>query len=63
VVLLGAAGGAGYAKRANSYEQTRWEIRVRMDDGTMRTVTSDYEPAFEQGDRVRIYGRQVELDR
>jgi outer membrane lipoprotein SlyB len=61
VVLLGAAGGAGYAKRPNSYERPRWEIAVRMDDGSRRTVTHDYEPAIQAGDRVRVYGTQLEL--
>jgi outer membrane lipoprotein SlyB len=61
VVLLGAAGGAGYAKRPNSYERPRWEIAVRMDDGSRRTVTHDYEPVMQAGDRVRVYGTQLEL--
>ncbi len=61
VVLLGAAGGAGYAKRPNSYERPRWEIVVRMDDGSRRTVSHDYEPTLREGDRVRVYGTQLEL--
>jgi len=61
VVLLGAAGGAGYAKRPNSYERPRWEIAVRMDDGSRRAVTHDYEPTLREGDRVRVYGTQLEL--
>jgi outer membrane lipoprotein SlyB len=61
MVLLGAAGGAGYAKRPNSYERPRWEIAVRMDDGSRRAVTHDYEPAVQVGDRVRVYGTQLEL--
>ena len=61
MVLLGAAGGAGYAKRPNAYERPRWEIKVRMDGGTVRTVTHDYEPALREGDRVRVYGTQLEL--
>lgn len=61
MVLLGAAGGAGYAKRPNSYERPRWDVTVRMDDGTRRTVGNDYEPTLREGDRVRIYGTQLEL--
>jgi outer membrane lipoprotein SlyB len=61
MVLLGAAGGAGYAKRPNSYERPRWEIVVRMDDGSRRTVSHDYEPTLREGDRVRVYGTQLEL--
>lgn len=60
MVMLGAAGGAGYAKRPNSYERPRWEIVVRMDDGSRRTVNNDYEPALREGDRVRVYGTQLE---
>ena len=61
MVMLGAAGGAGYAKRPNSYERPRWEIVVRMDDGSRRTVSHDYEPSLREGDRVRVYGTQLEL--
>ena len=61
MVLLGAAGGAGYAKRSNAYERPRWEIKVKMDGGDIRTVTHDYEPALREGDRVRVYGTQLEL--
>jgi hypothetical protein len=63
MVMLGAAGGAGYARRPNSYERSRWEIIVRMDDGTPRTIINDYEPALREGDRVRVYGTQLELVR
>lgn len=61
MVVLGAAGGAGYARRPRSAERERWEIAVRMDDGSRRTVTHDYEPALQAGDRVRVYGTQLEL--
>lgn len=61
IVMLGAAGGAAYAKRPQAYQKTRWEIVVKMDDGSSRTVGIDYEPLLQEGDRVRVYGRQVEL--
>jgi hypothetical protein len=60
VVMLGAAGGAGYANRPKSYERPRWEIVVRMDGGTTRTIARDFEPALREGDRVRVYGTQLE---
>lgn len=61
MVMLGAAGGAGYAKRPNAYERPRWEIVVQMEGGGARTVHNDYEPALREGDRVRVYGTQLEL--
>ncbi len=61
MVVLGAAGGAGYAKRPNAYQRQRWEIVVKMERGGVRTVTNDYEPALREGDRVRVYGTQLEL--
>ena len=60
MVLLGAAGGAGYATRPKAYERPRWQIVVRMDGGGQRTVHHDYEPALREGDRVRVYGTQLE---
>lgn len=61
VVLLGAAGGAGYAKRPNAYQRPRWQVAVRMDDGSRRSVSLDYEPELREGDRVRVFGTQLEL--
>ena len=61
MVILGAAGGGGYAKRPNSYEQPRWDVEVRMDAGGTRTVPLRYDPPFRTGDRVRVFGTQLEL--
>ena len=61
VVVLGAAGGAGYARRPQTYERPRWEVVVRMDAGGTRTLSQAYEPTLREGDRVRVYGTQVEL--
>ena len=61
MVLLGSAGGGGYAKRPDSYEQVRWEVVVRMDAGPTRPVSLGYEPPFRVGDRVRVFGTQLEL--
>jgi outer membrane lipoprotein SlyB len=60
-VMIGAAGGAVYQSRPNQRNATRWEIVVRMDDGSTRSVTQNYEPLLQVGDRVRVFGTQVEL--
>jgi hypothetical protein len=61
IVILGAAGGAAYAKRPQAYERQRWEIVIRMDSGVSRTIQTGYDPLLQEGDRVRIYGTQLEL--
>lgn len=60
-VMIGAAGGAVYQTRPNERNATRWEITVRMDDGSGRSVTQNYEPLIQVGDRVRVFGSQIEL--
>jgi outer membrane lipoprotein SlyB len=60
-VMVGAAGGATYQKTPNVYEKPRWEVTVRMDNGQPRIVSLAYEPYVQEGDRVRISGRNVEL--
>jgi outer membrane lipoprotein SlyB len=61
LVVIGAAGGAAYGKRPNSYQRPRWDVRVRYDSGVERTLNQSYEPLFQVGDRVRVYGTQLEL--
>ncbi len=61
MVVLGSAGGAGYAKRPNSYEKPRWEVTVKMDRGSERVVSLGYEPLVREGDRVRVLGNQLDL--
>lgn len=61
LVLIGAAGGAVYAKRSNSYQRPRWDVTVKMDRGNTRVVQQRYEPLLHEGDRVRILGTQLEL--
>jgi outer membrane lipoprotein SlyB len=60
-VLIGAAGGGTYNTRANQRNATRWEVVVKMDDGSTRSVTQNYEPLLVVGDRVRVIGTQIEL--
>jgi len=61
IVLLGSAGGANYKKSSMSYEQRRWEVTVRLDDGQTRVLSMAYEPFVREGDRVRVAGNNVEL--
>lgn len=60
MVALGAAGGVAYVKRPQGYQRPRWEIAVRMDGGPTRSITTDYDPLVADGDRVRVYGTQLE---
>ena len=54
--VLGAAGGAvaGHQIEKHVRGEKRWEIGVRLDDGTQRTITSDVEPTSRPGERVRL---------
>jgi outer membrane lipoprotein SlyB len=61
LVLLGAAGGAAYGKRSNTYEKPRWDVTLKLDTGGTRVVSQSYEPLFREGDRVRVFGTQLEL--
>ena len=61
MVILGAAGGADYQKRPNSYDQPRWEVSIKLDNGQKRVVTVAYEPFVREGDRVRVAGTSLEL--
>jgi outer membrane lipoprotein SlyB len=55
VTVLGAAGGAllGNHIEKQARATKRWEISVRFDNGTMQTISSDAEPFWHAGDRVR----------
>lgn len=54
--VIGATGGAvaGYQIQKHTSGSKSWEIGVRMDDGSMRTVTQDQPPTWRSGDRVRF---------
>ena len=54
--VLGAAGGAfaGHQIEKQVRADKRWEIALRLDDGSLRTLPSEVEPAWRAGDRVRI---------
>lgn len=52
----GAIGGAvvGNQVEGNMKATTSYEIRVRLDDGTLRTFRQSSQPAWRSGERVRI---------
>ena len=56
VTLVGAAAGAFIGNEAQKRQNAtkHWELTVRFDDGTTQTVTSQNEPFWHQGDRVRL---------
>jgi len=56
LTVLGAAGGAlaGKEIERNVRSTKTWEINVRLDDGSYRTLTSDTQPFWHGGERVRL---------
>ena len=54
--VLGAAGGALGGKEIEKKVRAtkHWEVVVRLDDGTYRTLTSDVAPYWHGGERVRL---------
>jgi outer membrane lipoprotein SlyB len=54
--ILGAAGGAyaGNQVEKNAKKTVQYDVTVRMDDGSVRTITYDIEPGFRAGDKVRL---------
>jgi outer membrane lipoprotein SlyB len=56
LTVLGAAGGAlaGKEIERNVRATSHWEIAVRLDDGSYRTLTSEAQPFWTAGDRVRL---------
>jgi outer membrane lipoprotein SlyB len=61
IVILGAAGGADYQRKPGFYDQPRWEVTVKLDNGQKRVVNVAYEPFVREGDRVRVAGNSLEL--
>lgn len=61
MTVLGAAGGAlaGNAIEKNAKKHTSYQIVLRMDDGSRRTVMQSSPPAMTTGDRVRLVGNST----
>ena len=55
--LLGAVGGAiaGNQVEKQARGEKRWDVTVRLDDGTTQTLSSSSEPFWHAGDRVRLH--------
>lgn len=55
-MLLGMAGGAYAGNKFEQYRNklTQYEVSVRMEDGTQRTLTYDSRPVWQVGERVRF---------
>lgn len=54
--LVGAAGGAfaGHQIERQARTTKHYEVRVRMDDGKLKTVKFAAQPAWKSGDKVRL---------
>jgi len=54
--LIGAAGGAfaGHQIERQARATKHYEVRVRMDDGKLKTVKFAAQPAWKSGDKVRL---------
>ncbi len=55
MTVLGAAGGAyaGHEIEKRVRSSKRWEVSLRMDDGSLRSLSYDAAPAWRAGERVR----------
>jgi outer membrane lipoprotein SlyB len=65
MTILGAAGGAyaGHEIEKKARSTKRWEVSVRLDDGSYRTVSLDTQPAWRSGDRVRYVNGALEPEK
>lgn len=61
LTLLGAAGGAyaGHEIEKNVRSTTRYQMKVRMDNGTVRTFTNSTGYNWSEGDAVRIVNGRI----
>ena len=60
--VLGAVGGAiaGHQVEKKVRASKSYEITVRFDDGSIRTVSQSTPPAWRAGDKVRVDGGSIQ---
>jgi outer membrane lipoprotein SlyB len=62
IVGAGAGAYAGNQIEKNAKKKSYWVVAVRLDNGTQKSITSSSQPAFRQGDRVKIVdGKRLAL--
>jgi len=56
--IIGAVGGGvgGHYAEKMLRKKTRWDVIVRLDDGSHKTVSYETEPEFRSGDKVKVVG-------
>ena len=61
--VLGAVGGgyAGHQIEKNVRTVKSYEVQVRMEDGSLRTVSSASQPNWRPGDRVKVDGGSISI--
>jgi outer membrane lipoprotein SlyB len=62
--ILGAIGGAiaGHQVEKKVRATKVYEVRVRMEDGSIRSVNQTTAPSWRSGDRVRLEGGNISLN-
>ncbi len=60
--IAGAAAGAfaGHQIEKHAKTKKRWDVAVKMEDGTAKTVAYAEAPAWKAGDKVRVAGATLE---
>ena len=58
----GAVGGAavGHQSERSARSHKRYDVSVRLHDGSIKTVSSDAPPAWKSGDKVRLVNGRLE---
>ena len=54
IIGAGAGAYAGNQVEKNAKKTSYWAVSVKLDDGSKRTINQDAQPAFREGDRVKI---------